>query len=163
MLMECIIRSAEIKDISSIQEVARETWNYTYKEIIPEEIENNFLDYAYSSECMKNRIEQSVLLVAEKDEKIFGFANFSPIDDDNNSKLMAIYIKPDLHGKGIGTKLLQAGLDKLKGVAKISVNVEKENQIGKNYYHAKGFSLVEEFEEDFDGYTLQTMRMVLKI
>lgn len=41
--------------------------------------------------------------------------------------------------------------------------LKKENEIGKNFYAAKGFTTVKEFDDDFDGYILKTLRMVLEI
>jgi hypothetical protein len=42
-------------------------------------------------------------------------------------------------------------------------DVEKENNIGTTFYQAKGFKVVSEFDDDFEGHTLQSVRMVLKI
>ncbi|WP_199880735.1 N-acetyltransferase [Bacillus massiliglaciei] len=54
-------------------------------------------------------------------------------------------------------------MNDVEGLKEMFVHVEKENKIGKAFYKAKGFKTVSEFEEDFDGHILQTVRMVLKV
>lgn len=48
------------------------------------------------------------------------------------------------------------------GLKEVYINVEKDNVIGRRFYEAKKFEFVKEFEEDFDGHILKTVRMVLK-
>ena len=100
--------------------------------------------------------------LAEGDEGILGFANFSHVKEEGEVELAAIYLKPSAQGQGVGTKLLQQGLSKLNP-SEVFVNVESENEVGKHFYVAEGFVAVDEFEEDFDGHLLQTTRMVLDI
>ncbi|PWW26868.1 hypothetical protein DFO73_10931 [Cytobacillus oceanisediminis] len=59
--------------------------------------------------------------------------------------------------------MLQKGIDDLYGIKEIYINVEKDNKIGKTFYEAKGFEVVKEFDDEFDGHTLKTVRMVLKV
>lgn len=54
-------------------------------------------------------------------------------------------------------------MNHLKGVKKIFVEVEKENRTGKNFYKAKGFEDVAEYDEDFEGHILKTVRMALHV
>ena len=56
-----------------------------------------------------------------------------------NNKLTAITI---LSGKGIGTALLEKGIQRLRGAKEIQLNVEKNNRIGMDFYEAKGFAVV---------------------
>lgn len=156
-----MIRFAENKDLKSIQQVARVSWNTTYEGIIPREVQDNFLKTAYSDEMMERRLKHSLLLVAEVEGKIVGFANFSPVRDNGDVELGAIYLYPASQGMGLGTALLQKGIEELEGVKKIYINVEKENEIGKRFYDAKGFKIVSEFDDDFDGHILKTVRMEL--
>ena len=154
------IRKMRDADIQQVQRIARTTWNATYEGIIPLVVQNNFLDSHYSDESMKLRMERSVLYVAEFEGKIAGFANFSPVRVGGKVELAAIYVDPECQGKGIGTALLQQAINELPGIQEIYVNVEKENKIGINFYKAKGFEIVKEFEEQFDGHSLKQIRMV---
>lgn len=157
------IREMQQEDIKHVQDVARITWNATYEGIIPRTVQDNFLKGAYGDDSMKRRLDQSFLFVAEIDNKVVGFANFSPVKEDGVVELGAIYLYPEYQGKGIGSALLQKGSQGLEGVKEIYINVEKDNKIGKNFYEAKGFEVVKEFDDDFDGHVLKTVRMVLRV
>ncbi|HZG59256.1 MAG TPA: GNAT family N-acetyltransferase [Anoxybacillus sp.] len=161
--MEFIIRQMQKEDIQQVRQIAKTSWNYTYKGIIPLEIQESFLKSAYNDDMMQRRLERSFIFVSEVDGKVVGFANFSPVKEERETELLAIYLLPEYHRKGIGTALLKEGIKNLEGVKEVFVNVEKDNQIGTNFYKAKGFEVVSEFDDDFDGHILKTVRMVLKV
>lgn len=158
-----IIRTMEEKDIEQVQQVAKASWNHTYQGIIPEKIQENFLTSAYSYGMMQKRLVGSFIFIAEVDGKIIGFANFSPVKAKGEIELAAIYLQPEHQGKGIGTSFLQEGIQQIEGIKEVFINVEKENQVGLRFYQAKGFVVVSEFDDDFDGHILKTVRMVLKV
>jgi hypothetical protein len=54
-----------------------------------------------------------------------------------------------------------AGNKTLEGTKKIYTNVEKDNLIGSAFYKAKGFIVFSEFDDDFKGHLLKTVRLVL--
>ncbi len=47
--------------------------------------------------------------VAEVENNIVGFANFSSVREDGKVELWAIYVHPEQQGRGIGSALLQKG------------------------------------------------------
>ena len=143
--------------------MAKKSWNATYEGIIPFEIQEKFLKVAYNNDRMKQRLERSFLFVAEIDSIVVGFANFSPVNDEGKAELGAIYLYPEYQGKGIGSALLQKGINELEGVEEIYINVERDNEIGKSFYDAKGFQVLKEFDDDFEGHILKTVRMVLNV
>lgn len=158
-----IIRTMHVEDIPQVQDVAKKSWNATYEGIIPFEIQEKFLKVAYNNDRMKQRLERSFLFVAEIDSNVVGFANFSPVNDEGKAELGAIYLYPEYQGKGIGSALLQKGINELEGVEEIYINVERDNEIGKSFYDAKGFQVLKEFDDDFEGHILKTVRMVLNV
>ncbi|CAM4337910.1 MULTISPECIES: GNAT family N-acetyltransferase [Jeotgalicoccus] len=155
------IREMLKEDIKQVQDVAKISWNATYEGIIPVEIQENFLNGAYSDEMMERRLKHSLILVAEADNTITGFANFTQVNEQGQVELSAIYLYPEYQGEGIGSALLNAGIEKLDNVKEIHLDVEKENRIGKTFYEAKGFKAVKEYDDDFDGHILKTVRMLL--
>ncbi|MBS4199037.1 GNAT family N-acetyltransferase [Bacillus sp. FJAT-49732] len=161
--MDFTIREMQKEDISKIQEIAIISWNDTYRGIIPTEIQEMFLRSAYNDEMLQRRLEHSTIFVSEVDGEIVGFANFSTVNEDGKTELTAIYLDPEYQGKGIGTALLKKGITTLAGAKEIYINVEKDNSIGLTFYRAKGFEFVSEFSEEFYGYFLNTVRMVLKV
>jgi len=163
VVMTIRVRKMKKKDIPHVQYVAKVSWHATYEGVIPRNIQDNFLQNAYSNDAMKQRLKNSHLFVAEIDRDIIGFANYSPVKQDGQVELGAIYLLPEFQGKGGGTALLQEGMKRLEGVKKIHLSVEKSNRKGKQFYEAKGFEVVKEFDEDFAGHMLKTIRMVLKV
>lgn len=157
------IRSMVEADIPDVQEIAKVSWHATYEGIIPLDVQNNFLKIAYNDEQMKRRLEHSIIYVAEVESQVVGFANYSPVRSEGQVELAAIYLHPDFQGFGIGTALLKCAIAEVAGLKEIFINIEKDNTIGMNFYKAKGFEVVEEFDEDFDGHLLKTVRMVLKV
>lgn len=161
--MGLIIRKMVREDIEEVQAVARESWHATYEGIIPLTVQDNFLDNAYSDDMMDRRLAHSLVFVAEVDDQLVGFANYAKANDQGEVELAAIYIYPEYQGAGIGTALLKARVEGINRIERIWIDVVKENTIGRNFYKAKGFQIVKEFEDNFDGHLLQTVRMQLTI
>lgn len=162
-MMKIEIREMREADIGDVQHVATASWHTTYEGIIPQGIQDRFLDAAYSEQMMRIRRKQSLILVAEVGGEIVGYANYTPVNEAGMSELAAIYLLESAQGNGIGSAFLTAGIERLPGVKEIQVNVEKRNTIGMNFYEAKGFQTIDEFDDDFDGHILETLRMTLVV
>ena len=160
--MTITIRNMQLIDIEAVAHVATKSWHATYEGIIPQHIQDRFLAMAYSKEMLKQRCEKTPVYVATERENIIGFANFSNVKKDGEVELSAIYLLPEAWGKGIGSQLLAYGIEQLSPSA-VYINVEAENEVGKQFYVARNFKVVEEFEEDFEGHMLKTVRMVLEL
>ncbi|UBH22491.1 GNAT family N-acetyltransferase [Macrococcus armenti] len=161
--MKYKIREMSVSDIPAVQNVAKLSWHDTYEGIIPCHIQENFLDIAYSTSMLEKRLAMTHMYVAEYSGKVTGFANFSKPDDQHISELTAIYILPDYQRLGIGLALLEYGISKLEQVRNIDVIVEKANIKGYNFYKKLGFEVLDEFEEDFDGHMLKSIKMRLRL
>ena len=161
--MSILIRSATTEDTQGIQRVATESWHATYEGIIPRAIQNNFLAYAYSEAVIEHRTNTSLFLVAEKDHEVVGFANFTTGPETKVAELAALYMIPTAQREGIGTALLNAGMQKLFDACYIELTVEKENTQGQLFYKSQGFYVTEEFEENLEGHMLQSIRMERKL
>lgn len=162
-VLELTIRTMKHSDSKAVKHIAETTWHATYEGIIPEEIQNNFLRMAYNESRLKSRMERSIVYVALVDDTVVGFANYVHLKNAGEVELAAIYLLPKVQGEGIGTALLNHGIREIADVRYIYINVERDNEIGTHFYEAKGFTVVDEFIENFDGHDLQTVRMVLDI
>ena len=160
--MNITIRKMHYEDTKNVQSIAKTTWNATYEGIIPLEVQNNLLRLNYSDESMIQRIERSIVYVADVEGKVVGFANYSTVRDGGMVELAAIYPYPEFRGRGIGTALIQRAVKELEGIKEVYINVEKDNKIGMNFYEAKGFEKVNELDKEFDGHILKQVRMVKK-
>ncbi|MFY0518127.1 GNAT family N-acetyltransferase [Lysinibacillus sp. UGB7] len=160
--MTLIIRQMQEDDIFFVQEIAKSSWYDKYEGIIPKQLQDRFLQTAYSKETLIKRLQKSPFLVAELGESLVGFANFSNTSD-GQAELYAIYLSPNLQRKGIGTALLEKGIQQLEGATNLTVCVEKDNTIAMRFYQAMGFQFIEEFDDLFDGHMLKTVRMALSL
>ncbi|WP_203334181.1 GNAT family N-acetyltransferase [Planococcus beigongshangi] len=158
-----MIRTGTSQDITAVQEIAHTSWNDTYQNIIPSNIQQSFLDKSYSVPMMEMRLKKTILLLAEHEGEAVGFANFTKLDDDGDAELIALYMKPEHQRNGYGKKLLHSGLTYLLDGSNLFVYVECENMKGRRFYEANGFELVEEFEELFEGHPLQTAKYVYNL
>lgn len=161
--MNYTIRKMIAADIIAVQIVAKESWHATYDGIIPLGIQNRFLAQAYSDEMMFRRLEHSLIFVAEVEGKVVGFANYGKTNDAKEAELAAVYILPAYQGFGIGSAFLKAGIQALNGIQSIIVEVEKENDVGKKFYLAKGFHVIAEYDNPFEGHPLKTIRLQLDV
>lgn len=93
--MNYLIREMVKEDTKQVQDVAKKSWNATYEGIIPNEIQENFLKSAYNDEMMEWRLRNSLMMVAEADNTITGFANFTPVNEQGHTELSAIYLLPE--------------------------------------------------------------------
>lgn len=161
--MSVVIRLMTENDIQAVQHIAEVSWHDTYENIIPLKIQERFLKLAYNMDTLKKRLKNSIFYVAETDGKLVGFANYSPINKENRMELAAIYIHPVHQNQSIGSRFLDKAIASIPSLKEIYIDVERDNHKGRSFYIAKGFTVVKEFEDDFDGYLLQTIRMVLKL
>ena len=150
------------KDIPKIQNIAKLSWHDTYEEIIPLHIQDNFLEMAYSISMLEKRLALTNMYVAEFDDQVVGFANFSK-DENGIVELTAIYLLSDYRNLRICSALIKHGISRMEGIKFIDVVVEKENKVGYNFYKKFGFVVQDEFEDDFDGHILKSVRMRLTL
>lgn len=153
----------KMEDTKQVQDVAKKSWRSTYDGIMPHIIQENFLNMAYSDEMMEKRLNGSFIFVAEMENKVVGFADFTPVNNERQSELSAIYLYSNCQGMGIGTALLQKGIKELEDVKEIYIEVEKENNIAKIFYEAKGFKTMLEYDDHFNGHILKTVQMCLTV
>lgn len=148
------------KDITHVQIIARETWLKTYDNIIPQEIQMQFLDRTYSEMMLMKRMEKTIMLIAESDGIPIGFANFTMIDQDGDSELTAMYILPAYQHSGYGKQLIETALVKLNSAKQLFIYIDQENYLGRKFYEKQGFQLVDTFSETFEGYPVETAQYV---
>lgn len=158
-----MIRLMTAKDSVHVQQIARITWSETYKAIIPEEIQKEFIDRSYSNAMMIKRMEKTIVLIAEDKGIPIGFANFTKKDEDGDSELTAMYILPSHQHMGYGDKLFKHALSMLTDARQLFLYVDGRNANGRAFYEKQGFELLDIFEEDFEGHPVETAQYVYYI
>ncbi|MCM3758827.1 GNAT family N-acetyltransferase [Sporosarcina aquimarina] len=158
-----MIRQMIEEDIAAVQHIARATWKDTYKELLPEFVQQKFLDSAYSTPMLLKRMEKTEVLIAERDGRAVGFFNMTQIDVDGDAELTALYVLPDYQRQGIGMELFAGALTLLSDAMKLFVYVDDLNDPAKAFYEKLGFELLEVFDEDFEGVPVETAQYVYMI
>ncbi|PYF08322.1 GNAT family N-acetyltransferase [Ureibacillus chungkukjangi] len=143
------VRKAVMADAAGIAKVHVDSWQTTYRGIIPDDFLNK-LSYEQRTELWKRNISEvdNYVAVAEDEEgKIIGFASASKREENstpNSSDLTSIYLLEEYQGQGIGKNILQHIFVHFKslGLQKIFVDVLAENKTRHfyEYYGAKLYS-----------------------
>ncbi len=145
-------------DIERVKEIAKLTWENTYSSFIPLDIQKKTLKEAYSEDTMTNRFEKSMMLVAEEDENIKGYAFFSNGANSQEIFLESIYVHPSFQGKGIGKDLYLSGIERYENPTSISLTVYKGNT-NITFYEKEGFKVIKESKGDFCGHPVTFIKM----
>ncbi|WP_246084364.1 GNAT family N-acetyltransferase [Salinadaptatus halalkaliphilus] len=119
------------------------------------------------------RADAEGVLVALENGSVRGFADFRWEDtptkafvDPDEAELKAIYVDPDSWGQGLGTALLEAGLERLPDeIERLRLEVLADNDIGTRFYsgrgvHARGRRLIDALRAGFILFGLESVLAV---
>ena len=159
--MRIIIKNMETDtEIREKAFVHWKSWRETYCEIV----EQKYLDEHTLEQCEEMAsLSLDNTIIAKKDGRVIGFAMYEENHDgdlQNTGEISALYVLADYHGRGIGKKLMQEALLRLKGYPQIAIWVLKGNERAIAFYKRYGFQ--------FDGYQGMTqigaaaVRMILE-
>lgn len=150
-------------------------WREAYDGLLPPEILQDQTvnpteeDVQHWQEGLRKN-QEGVLVAVDDEGVVRGFADLRWDDSetkefvgDDEADLKAIYVEPDWWGEGIGTTLLEQGLEILpQSVDVVRLEMFAENDIARRFYEAKGFKQTYTGEYDIAGdsypthiYTLQ--------
>ncbi len=155
--MEYLIRKAEKNDAESVARVHVDTWQSHYRGQISDEYLDNISIQERKDMWDKdfsNPEEKSETFVAEIGNKIIGFCSVGPSRDkdaeEKTGELYAIYLDPSIQKKGIGSALMDTGLNFLKeeGFLMATLWVLRSNKSTIGFYESKGWY--------FDGAEMKT-------
>jgi len=166
--MSYIIRKAEVEDAPAVAKVHIETWQSHYRGQVPDDylanlsIENRTKVWV---EDFSNPKPKSATFVADDLGEISGFCSVGPSRDTEAphemGELYAIYLDPSKQRQGIGSALMQAGLDFLReqGFKKATLWVLKTNLKTISFYEAKGWKVDgAEKKEEKSGFIFKEIR-----
>lgn len=161
------IRDAQPSDIGIIRELAEKIWWPVYTPIIGEEQVGYMLKTIYSTEAMRNAMENQLqtFLLLFVDNFPQGFASYGAWEERSNTwKIHKLYVLPESHGKGFGKALLNEIKKRAKsnGTATLVLNVNRQNP-ALNFYRRYGFSVLREEDIPIGPYWMNDYVMTLSL
>ena len=157
------IQTASTADISHIQSMAHYIWFKVYKDIITNSQIEYMLNMFYSNASLEKQMNdgQQFFLASENGQYI-GYAAVAPMLKEDTFKLEKLYVKPDIHKRGVGKKLLQAveKYSKLQNGKTITLQVNRNNNaIG--FYQKMNFIIAKETDVSIgNGYYMNDFIMI---
>ena len=142
------IRTATVKDVETIIQIADETWWVTYSPILEKEQITFMLNEIYSADKITKQIEtgaQTFILLLEGEEPV-AFAAYSPREENADIyKLHKLYCLPKTQGKGYGKVLINEVVQRTTDAGKkvLELNVNRYNN-AKTFYEKMGFAVASE-------------------
>ena len=78
-------------------------------------------------------------------------------------ELAAIYVLPEMQGRGIGTHFLQAGIGRFPLSTSLVLRVERDNLRAQRLYEAHGFRHAGDHAVEFCGHVVHVTEMILHL
>ena len=146
-----IIRATEA-DLPAISKLAGVIWRACYPGIITMEQIDYMLARMYSPDVLRDEIRSQgirydLLLV---DGRPSGFASYGPTSESGVMKLHKLYLLPEMHGRGLGSLLLQHVEREVRTGARrrLILSVNKRNARAITAYKRNGFVVAESVVTD---------------
>ena len=139
------IDELRVNEIAETQELLKFTWVDTYSSFLSQEIVQKMTEFLLNPELLrKEAIDLNILFLVAKDEnkKIVGLVTVLKMDNDL-AQIARLYVHPDYQRRGIGLRLLNESIDRLRRFKTIRVEIEEKNKKGINFYLKQGFREVE--------------------
>ena len=162
-----MIIKATATDISTIQNLAKESWNSAYANILEQEQIDYMLYLMYSESTLKTHFENPnyQYYLIQEDEVFLGFIGFEFHNELETTKLHRIYFLKEAQGKGLGKKALEFIKTETQksGDKRLTLTVNKNNN-AKNFYESQGFKVYDEAIFDIgNGYVMDDYLMEFTI
>ncbi len=142
---EVVVKQATSDDIPNILDVAKATWEPTYREILSKTQIDFMYDEIYTPASLENQMseQEHTFLILYKGDLPAGYASFGfkSNGDKKVYKLHKLYIRPELQGGGHGRILLTAVEKEVRhlGASTLELNVNRYNPAIR-FYERCGYS-----------------------
>ncbi|HSU75128.1 MAG TPA: GNAT family N-acetyltransferase [Terrabacter sp.] len=136
---EVVVRGAVGDDLAGVLSVGHRTWLATYEPIAGPEYVAMGLAKWWTSDVVTDSIRKGRTLVAVEGDDVVGVATYGHQDDA--VVLWKLYVLPGHHGKGIGTRLLEAVVGRAVETehGRITLSYLEGNQQAARFYAKHGF------------------------
>jgi len=149
-----IIQATEV-DLPAISKLAGVIWRACYPGIITHAQIDYMLARMYSFDVLRDEIRSQGIRYDRllMDGKLAGFASYGPTSEPGAIKLHKLYLLPELHGRGLGSRLLQHVEREVRtgGARRLILSVNKRNANAITAYQRNGFVIAESVITDIGG------------
>lgn len=176
------IRTARPADAERIRQVSARSCRAAYEDILDDEALIESMEDPAVTDEISDWLDETadeegvVYLVAttatgdEHRETVAGFAQFLAGErapdhlGDGVAYLKSLYVHPENWGAGVGTALLDAGIERLPAsVGRLRLGVLVDNDIGRSFYEKHDFEQVDTGTFDMDDVRYETAVYVLSL
>jgi GNAT superfamily N-acetyltransferase len=134
-----VVRGAVGDDLTGVLSVGHRTWLATYEPIAGPEYVAMGLAKWWTSDVVTDSIRKGRTIVAVEGDDVVGVATFGTQDDA--FVLWKLYVLPGHHGRGIGSRLMGAVVDRAleSEHPRITLSYLEGNQQAARFYARHGF------------------------
>jgi|26BtaG_2_1085354.scaffolds.fasta_scaffold07613_3 ribosomal protein S18 acetylase RimI-like enzyme len=161
------IRLTNHDDIDNIAKIHCQSWEQAYQNLLPKtyiDANNNLADKAAMWAQVIPQVNTTTLIAYDEIKRDVGFISYYQKDKQVEFAITTLYILPQNQGKGVGTALMAAALQKMRQinpVALVSLWVLKNNLAAIRFYQRQGFTVSDEQEvEIFDLTEIIDIKMI---
>lgn len=164
---QMITRVTSEADIAAVVKLACEIWHQHFVPIIGVQQVDYMLDRFQSAAAIAEQIQGGAeYYVAAADNRHLGYMGLIPDQSAGRMMLSKLYVKRDARGSGIGSRLLEFALMECNqgDMGTIWLTVNRFNHVPINWYHHKGFVVVNEVRKDIgEGFYMDDFIMEKKL
>ena len=141
----CLIRSAQLEDAPALARVFVSAWRGGYRGVVDDEIIDSLREDKITGWMEKLIVASNAhTVVADVNGDVVGFARYGDDPEDpRRGHLHALYVQPDVAGKGVGKTLLNHVLSSLdpNSSRDVTLWVFEQNRRARGLYESLGFAL----------------------
>ena len=141
--------------LPTLAELAGVIWRQHYPGIISHEQIDYMLGKMYVLDVLREdlRLREIRFYQLVVDGRMAAFGAIGPLEALGVWKLYKLYLLPELHGRGLGSRLLQHCEDEARrfGARRLLLAVNKRNARPIAAYQCNGFAVIESVVSDFGG------------
>ena len=146
--MEIQLRRATPEDAAALAAVEVRSWRAAFRGLMPDAFLDELSEVEKTTSWRQNLLKHGLfgrkrVCVALSDAGISGFVRVGPLTDEGEVGLIyLLYVLPEQWGRGVGTALIQAGMQELRdlGMREAMLWVLRDNLRARRFYEHLGWT-----------------------
>ncbi len=164
---EILFRPAVEEDIPLLRSLAERIWRACFPAFITAGQIDSMLDWMYSPETLRRELREGVAWeLAYLGDQPVGYLSCAVEAAGGKAKLNKVYLLPELHGRGLGRRMIERALETARGAGARSIvlRVNRGNAPAIRAYGRAGFRIAESAVTDIGrGFVMDDHIMVLDL